>query len=45
MIEQITTAIANPAFGDTVLPRALETCPLRLNGKGFDRVRDLFIEI
>jgi hypothetical protein len=45
MVEQIATAVANPALGDTVLPRTSITCPLGLDAKILDRVDDFFIEL
>jgi len=45
MVEQIAAAIADPALGDTVLPRASEARPLGLDTEALYRVDHFFIEL
>ena len=45
MVEQITAAVANPALGNTVLPRTAETGSLELNAEAFYCIDHFFIEL
>ena len=45
MVEQIATAIPNPAFGNAILPRTAKRRSLRLNTEVLDGADDFRIEI
>ena len=45
MVEQVLATGADPALCDTVLPRALEVCPLGLDAKALHRADYFFIEV
>ena len=45
MIEQISSTVANPAFGDAVLPGTLEAGPFGRNAKALHRADDFLIEV
>ena len=45
MVDQITAAVANPAFGNAVLPRTSEAGSFGLDAEAFNRVDHLFIEV
>jgi hypothetical protein len=45
MIEQVPAAAADPAFRDTILPRASEAGSLRLDTKAFHGGNHLFVKI
>src|ERR1035437_4346494 len=44
MVEKIPAAVADPAFGDTVLPRTSEARSLGLNAEGLHRIDHLRVE-
>ena len=45
MVEQIPTAIPDPALGNAVLPRTSETGPFRLDAQRLDGTDDVLIEV
>src|ERR1035437_7072507 len=45
MIEQISSTVANPAFGDAVLPGTSEAGPFGRNAKALHRTNDFLIEV
>jgi hypothetical protein len=45
MVEQITTAVPDPALGDAILPRASEARLLGLDAEVLYRAGDLFVEV
>jgi hypothetical protein len=45
MIKQVPTTIADPSFGNAVLPRALETGSLWLNAEALYCADDFFVEV
>lgn len=45
VVEQIATAVANPSFGDTILPRTSEAGSLRLDAEVLHRVDYFIIEL
>jgi len=45
MVKQIAAAVADPALGDAVLPRASETGPLGLDAEALRRVDHFLIEL
>ena len=45
MVKQVASAIANPAFSDSVLPRTAETGPFRLDAEARNGTDHLFVEV
>ena len=45
MIEQIPSAIPNPAFCDTILPRTAEAGPLRLDAEALHRADNFLVGV
>lgn len=45
MIEQVASAIANPAFGDAILPRTSEAGSLRFDAEALDGADYLLTEV
>src|ERR1700690_3603480 len=45
MVEQITSAVADPALCDTVLPRTSEAGSIRLNAKALHGRDDFLVEV
>src|ERR1035441_6847473 len=43
--EQISAAVTDPAFGDTVLPRTSEAGPFRLSSEALHRLDHFFMEV
>ena len=45
MVEQIASAVANPALGNAILPRTSITCPLGLDAKHLHRIDQFLVEL
>ena len=45
VIKQVSAAVANPTFGESVLPRTAKTSPLRLDAEAPCRADNVLVEV